>query len=313
MTVRYLQSSIFYHNSVFVTAKPTEPILLSPLSEAVDTHEGQQISLSTKISSEPGLHITWLKNGTPVKSDSHTKITSNKDGTQTLTIRSAKQEDSGEYSVSFKNDVGETITTSKVFVDRKPKTPAFKKRLPATSAVVERENVEYIVVVDGHPKPALTWLFKNAEVLDDEKVKVEETEEGKYHVVIQSCELSDKGTLKCTATNKSGSIHCSTSLTVKLGPPLVTVRTDSDVAVDQGQNAMFEIELPSDGGKYKVDWLKGTKPIFRSTKKYEIAHTGQVYTFTVVDAQESDKGTFKCVVSGPGGKTTKEFKLEIKG
>ena len=200
-----------------------------------------------------------------------------------------------------------------VFVDKKPKAPVFKKRLPATSNVVEGESITFNLTIEGHPKPEVQWQFQGKDVSQD-NIKIEEPEDdGKYVVTIQDCKMSDKGSFKCIATNKSGSINCGTSLTVKIGPPKVQVLSEEVAHVELNENALFEIELPSDGAKYKVDWMKGTKPIFRSTKKYEIGSEDLVRSFTVVDAQETDKGVYKCNISGPGGKTTKEFKLEIKG
>uniref|UniRef100_A0A7M5UZA9 Ig-like domain-containing protein n=1 Tax=Clytia hemisphaerica TaxID=252671 RepID=A0A7M5UZA9_9CNID len=292
--------------------KPTEPVLSKAFEESVATHEGQPLKLIAKVTPEPDLTISWMKDGEPLKSDAHYKITANKDGTQTLTIRSVKLEDSAEYSIKFTNSVGDTITTSKVLVDKKPKAPVFKKRLPATTSVVEGQNAEFQVNIDGHPKPALQWQFKGADIPEDSNIKIEETEEGKYMVVIQECQLSDKGAFKCTATNKSGSINCQTNITVKVGPPKVVLLSDEKALVEGSENAIFKVQLPSDGAKYKVDWMKGTKPIFRSTKKYDIASEGLVHSFTVVDCQEADQGVFKCNITGPGGKTTKEFNLEIK-
>ena len=47
-----------------------------------------------------------------------------------------------------------------VSVDKKPKAPVFKKRLPATTNVVEGQNAEFQVNIEGHPKPTLQWQFK---------------------------------------------------------------------------------------------------------------------------------------------------------
>ena len=206
-----------------------------------------------------------------------------------------------------------TFFNTQVFLDKKPKAPVFKKRLLATSTVIEGESITFNITIDGHPKPEVQWQFQGNDISQD-NIKIEEPEDdGKYVITIQDCKMSDKGSFKCIATNKSGSINCSTSLTVKMGPPKVQVVSEEVSLVELGENALFEIELPSDGAKYKVDWTKGTKPIFRSTKKYEIGSEDLIRSFTVVDAQETDKGVYKCNISGTGGKTTKEFKLEIKG
>ena len=200
-------------------------------------------------------------------------------------------------------------------MDKKPKAPVFKKRLPATSHVVEGESITFNIAIDGQPKPTVQWQFQGKDITEDNSnVKIEEPEDdGKYAVTIQDCKMSDKGSFKCIAANKSGSVNCATSLTVKMGPPKVTVLSEEVANVDLGENAIFKVELPSDDAKYKVDWMKGTKPIFRSTKKYEIGSEDLIRSFMVVDAQETDKGVYKCNVSGTGGKTTKEFNLEIKG
>lgn len=201
-----------------------------------------------------------------------------------------------------------------MFVDKKPKAPTFKKRLPATSHVVEGESILFNITIDGQPKPSLQWQFQGKDIPKDSLIKIEEPEgDGKYEITVQECKMSDKGTLKCIATNPSGSINCQTNLTIKMGPPKVTVVSEEIANVELGQSALFELELSSDGAKYKVDWTKGSKPIFRSTKKYEIGAEDLLRSFKIVDVQDSDQGVYKCNVSGPGGKTTKEFNLQIKG
>jgi len=303
---------IFLFSSLL--AERTGPVLVTPLTADISTHEGQPLKLTAKVTPEPGLTINWCKNGSPLKADHHVKLTSNKDGTQTLTVRSVNNDDNGEYSITFVNDIGETVSTSKVFVDKKPKSPVFKKRLPATSTTIEGDDIEFNVAVEGHPKPTVQWTFKGADIPDDSNIKIEEIEDGKYKVQVKNCQLSDhRSALKCVATNASGSVNCSTNLTVKVGPPKVTLHCDETALVDPGTDAVFKIEIPSDGAKYKVDWWKGTKPIFRSTKKFVLSNEGLFYSFTVVDPQDADKGLYKCVIAGPGGKTTKEFNVDIKG
>lgn len=198
-------------------------------------------------------------------------------------------------------------------MDKKPKAPVFKKRLPATSHVTEGESITFNITIDGYPKPEVQWQFQGKNVSHD-NINIEEPEDdGKYVVTIQDCKMSDKGPFKCIATNKSGAINCSTSLAVKIGPPKVKVLSEEVAHVGFGEDALFEIELPSDGAKYKVVWSKGANMIFRSTKKYVIGSEDSVCSFTVVDVQETDKSVYKCKISGPGGDITKEFKLKIKG
>ena len=110
IVISITRTKSFFHPSV----KPTEPVLSKALEESVTTHEAQSLKLTAKVTPESDLTISWMKDGEPLKSDAHYKITANKDGTQTLNIRSVKLEDSAEYSIKFTNAVGDTITTSKV-------------------------------------------------------------------------------------------------------------------------------------------------------------------------------------------------------
>lgn len=96
------------------TGEKEPPTILEPLkSETV--REGDTVVLTTQIVGTPTPKITWLKNGKPL-----TKMSTRTDGdTHILTIMNPVPGDTGEYTVTAKNDHGTAQTTATLIVEGK--------------------------------------------------------------------------------------------------------------------------------------------------------------------------------------------------
>lgn len=94
------------------TGEKEAPTILEPLkSETV--REGDTVVLTTQIVGTPMPKVTWLKNGKPI-----TKMSTRTDGdTHYLTIMNPVPGDSGEYTVTAKNDHGTAQTTATLTVE----------------------------------------------------------------------------------------------------------------------------------------------------------------------------------------------------
>ena len=79
------------------------------MEEFVDItlEEGNNLCLAAKVSGTPEPDVKWMKNKKNITEDYRTKFENRKDGEFRLLIKNAKAKDSGEYSLTAKNSIGE--------------------------------------------------------------------------------------------------------------------------------------------------------------------------------------------------------------
>ena len=66
----------------------------------------------------PSPEVTWTKNGEPIKSDDHVKV-SIKEGVSKVTIKKSTEKDSGEYAISASNKGGKVYHALSIHVTKK--------------------------------------------------------------------------------------------------------------------------------------------------------------------------------------------------
>lgn len=298
------------YNKSFSLAKGSVAEFLEKLSDQ-EIIEGDILKLHGKIKGQPVATVTWKKDGNVIKTNPYIKNTF-KDDTATLTIRNASLKDSGEYSIDASNTFGVSSSTCHVNVIKKPTAPVFKKRLQTTFTVVEEANAEFIVHIESTPEADVKWTYKNNDIADYDFIHTEK-DNNQYKLVIENCELSHKGRVKIIASNIAGSITCFSDLNVKQGPPKLKAISDLNSTGLIGSDLYLEVEGPTDGGKYKVEWMKGSRAIFRSTRKLDIHANGNQFSLCIKDLQESDHGVYKCTITGSTGQATQEFNVVTQG
>ena len=88
------------------------PQILEPL-KSLRVEEGETVVLSTRVVGNPTPKVTWLKNGKPV-ADQPTHIEGD---THTLTLLEPTPQDTAQYTLQAKNNVGFAETTATVVVE----------------------------------------------------------------------------------------------------------------------------------------------------------------------------------------------------
>lgn len=93
--------------------------------------------------------------------------------------------------------------------------------------------------------------------------------------------------------------------------PRVTVRMRSH-RIPVGQDTKFTLNIQAKP-EADVQWLHNGSPVTESGGKYVFTNMSGVLTLTILDCQEEDTGTYRCICSNPRGETSDYATLDITG
>ncbi|XP_077039652.1 myopalladin isoform X2 [Agelaius phoeniceus] len=205
--------------------------------------EGFPITFTCKIVGIPVPKVYWFKDGKQIsKKNTHFKMNREEDGTCSLHIEAATNDDDGNYTIMAANPQGRISCSGHLMVQSVP----FRGRISTTQphrtrprvpegdkeAVQERFFRPYFLQapgdmvahegrlcrldckVSGLPTPELTWLLNGKAVLPDSRHKMLVRETGVHSLLIDPLSQSDAGTYTCLATNRTGQNSFSLELTV---------------------------------------------------------------------------------------------------
>ncbi|NXR38407.1 MYPN protein, partial [Zosterops hypoxanthus] len=205
--------------------------------------EGSPITFTCRIVGIPVPKVYWFKDGKQIsKKNTHFKMNREEDGTCSLHIEAATNDDDGNYTIMAANPQGRISCSGHLMVQSVP----FRGRISTTQphrtrprvpegdkeAVQERFFRPYFLQapgdmvahegrlcrldckVSGLPTPDLTWLLNGKPVLPDGRHKMLVRETGVHSLLIDPLSQSDAGTYTCLATNKTGQNSFSLELTV---------------------------------------------------------------------------------------------------
>ncbi|CAG5962739.1 unnamed protein product [Menidia menidia] len=94
--------------------------------------------------------------------------------------------------------------------DRKPSFPSGLIDTTAASDSIVKLSVK----ATGEPKPAISWMKDGKVLSQGGKYEIFE-DHGSAHLEIYESEVSDSGTYKCTASNSTGTVSTTCSVTVR--------------------------------------------------------------------------------------------------
>lgn len=76
------------------------------------------------------------------------------------------------------------------------------------------ERVEWQAIIKGNPKPTITWMKDDTELIKSERYDMEEDKKNcKYKLIIKKLSLEDEGAYKIIAKNYMGEASAQANLT----------------------------------------------------------------------------------------------------
>jgi len=117
-------------------------------------NESQEAKFTVKFTGKPKPTIKWFKEEQEIIITESYEIVETED-TYTLIIKSAKPENSGNYSAQISNETG-TATSNKAVLTVN-RGPVFVQVPPPLEPINKDESVRFECIVEGLPKPTVSW------------------------------------------------------------------------------------------------------------------------------------------------------------
>ncbi|XP_072279247.1 myopalladin isoform X2 [Pyxicephalus adspersus] len=206
--------------------------------------EGASVTFTCKVVGIPIPKVYWFKDGKQIsKKNEHCKMRREADGTCSLHIEYANNDDDGNYTIMAANPQGRISCSGHLLVQT---VPIRNRSIPTVLAhrvrprqpEVENESVQercfrpYFLQapgdmvahegrlcrldckVSGLPPPDIMWLLNGRPVSPDATHKMLVRENGIHSLLIDPLSQADAGTYTCIATNKTGQNSFSLELSV---------------------------------------------------------------------------------------------------
>ncbi|XP_072414067.1 myopalladin isoform X2 [Chiloscyllium punctatum] len=205
--------------------------------------EGSPVTMSCKIVGIPVPKVYWFKDGKQIsKKNEHFKMKRDGDGSCSLYIESATNDDDGNYTVMAVNPQGRNSSSGHLLVQN---TPIRGRIIPSVQSKRTRSRVSegeepvqegffcphflqapgdmiahegqicrLDCKVSGLPNPDLMWLLNGKPILPDATHKMLVRENGIHSLLIDHLTAGDTGIYTCIATNKAGQSSFSLELSV---------------------------------------------------------------------------------------------------
>ena len=285
----------------------------------VSAGEGTSAMIEAKISGFPKPLMTWFHDDEEVHADERHKFLENEeDETFALIIKNVQPEDSGEYTLRAKNELGEVTTKAKMTVTSAPK---FTKQL-SNKTVAAGDDFTLEIQFEGYPIPSVKWLKDGVEIKEEakririvtesssESVKKTSSKTSKSKITIEKSTTSDSGNYSAVISNSCGQQSSFASVGVKALPRFDTAMNSVDVK--EGETAEFTIKV-SGSPTPTVSFLKDGQPLVADGNHIKITDDGNgQYRLTISNCSASDVGSYSCSATNDGGCQESSGSLKIK-
>uniref|UniRef100_A0A8R1DN92 Ig-like domain-containing protein n=1 Tax=Caenorhabditis japonica TaxID=281687 RepID=A0A8R1DN92_CAEJA len=274
----------------------------------------ESATLSVTVKGVPEPTVEWLKDGQPVQTDSsHVIAKAEGSGSYSITIKDARQEDSGKYACRATNQAGEAKTEANFAVVKDLVPPEFVEKLSPVE-VKEKESINLSVTVVGKPEPSVEWFKDDTPInIDNVHVVQKQTAVGSFTLTINDARQEDVGIYSCRARNEAGEALTTANFgiirdsippefTQKLRPLEVQEQATLDLNV-----TVIGTPAPS------VEWFKDDKPINIDNSHIFAKDDGKGHhTLTIKQARGEDVGVYTCKATNEAGeaKTTANMAVQ---
>ncbi|KAL1245348.1 Muscle M-line assembly protein [Trichinella spiralis] len=303
------------------------PTILRPLQDVYQSVGGCVILECVAVGT-PKPKATWLFNDEPIKADQWHEISTSGDK-YTLRVSGLKPDQFGKYKLVVENEAGYSQTAANILCEKEKKTkiseekeismlaesestaqpPHFVQPL-VSSMVTESDKVYFEGIVQGIPKPKISWL-KDGVKLDESNVSISQNG-NQVRCCIEKATLEDSGRYTCQAENLAGIAISSAVLSVKVravAPDFVHRLVSCEKV--EGDALRWEAQV-SGIPEPQVCWLRNNEPIKDRTDMQLLALPCGVHVLQMPCLKISDAAKFTIVAVNCAGEARSTADLLVR-
>lgn len=167
------------------------------------------VRLTCQVLAVPHATIEWFKEGIKLIEDDRIAFLQ-EDQFSTLEISRTYLEDSGQYSVTARNELGSVSCHCNLTVDKGIRayiSPEFIKPLDIVCTYNEGQDIHLEAHVEAYPSVGVTWHHNGIRLRPSRKIQASLDCDGIVTLIITETTVKDAGTYTCVASNAVGRVE----------------------------------------------------------------------------------------------------------
>ena len=276
------------------------PAILAPLCDT-DVIEGKNGHLKVSVCGIPSPIVTWFKDGIKISNDKHYKISfSGNDAF--LEVVGTVQGDSGTYSITASNHIGEAKSSAVLNVNNAPEVEDI-----ANQSVIIGGSLMLKSTFTGQPPPTITWLRNDVPIGQNEHFQLE-TSQSSCTLKKNEVNLDDEGLYTLIIENKAGKTNVSCQVSVLIPPFFEEVSSYSsfkDQTMLEDEDLQLNTALRGKPSPSLL-WLKDGEELKPGNKRVKLSRDKDNISLLVKKVVPSDSGKYQCSIKNEAGEKTIE-------
>lgn len=273
--------------------------------------EGQEVTMSVRISGQPKPMLYWLRDRVTVKTGPRHIVRETEDGTFEMTIKSAARSDSGIYTCKIINEYGTKHCEGKLDVKASPVEPGLAVIRQVKDITAKAgETVLFECHVIGPKDTDVDWLA-DGKLIQPALLNCKMHFDGrKCRLLLNSVHEDDGGTYTCKlSTAKEEVTSCGKLRVLPSIEPLFTRKLDV-LEVIEGRNARFDCKV-SGTPSPKVIWTHFDHPLTES-EDLRILQEGGRHSLIISHVTNEDEGFYTVIARNSQGEAESSAELYIQ-
>uniref|UniRef100_A0A8C5WLD1 Ig-like domain-containing protein n=1 Tax=Leptobrachium leishanense TaxID=445787 RepID=A0A8C5WLD1_9ANUR len=280
-----------------------------PKSQTVN--EGQDVVFKCEITGDPSPEVEWFKDNVLISVSSHIKVSRSKN-VYTLEIQSAKERDTGKYTVSAKNYHGQSSATASLNVLHLVEEPTRQLVLKAADETSLQESfAAQSLQMSASRIQEASFSSSSSSSISESKFSsmssMSSMKEASF-MEMSSSSIMEKSSMRQMESLSSKMI----SAGIKGSSPKIEA-LPSDVSIDVGKvltvACAFSGEPTPD-----ASWAQAGQPVPSKEQKgrVHIETDEDLTTLTIMDVQKRDSGLYTLTLSNIFGTDSASVKISVR-
>ncbi|XP_069010905.1 striated muscle preferentially expressed protein kinase isoform X1 [Embiotoca jacksoni] len=286
------------------------PVFLVTMSDQ-DVIEGQEVTMSVRISGQPKPMLYWLRDRVTVKTGPRHIVREVEENIFKMTIKSVLKSDSGIYICRIINEYGTKQCEGKLDVKARPVEPGLAVIRPVRDITAKAgETVLFECHAIGPKDTDVDWLA-DGKLIQPALLNCKMHFDGrKCRLLLNSVHEDDSGTYMCKlSTAKEEVTSCGKLKVIPSFEPLFTRKLDV-LEVIEGRNARFDCKV-SGTPPPKVLWSHFDHPL-QESEDVRILQEGGRYSLIISHVTNEDEGFYTVTARNGHGDAESSAELYIQ-